>query len=152
MPRLLTLSLLLVAATPGFASADECLISSPGLAPSGGGMSGISIADPLVETFGNESVDVALEIDLGLRQPPPRGDELGMGDEGMLWCLSPDDPRCFPVDAPAGAPSFGDPMPSSVGPETPRVPPLTIPRAFERADVFPGPAGEKSRVERPPQG
>jgi hypothetical protein len=148
MARSLSLCFIVLAATPAVASADECMLSTVGR----GEVSGISIADPLVETFGNESVDVELEMRLGLRQVPSRRDVLGADEEGgTLWCLSPDDPRCYPVDGPTEAPPLSDPMPTSAAPEMPDVGERdvrSLPTAFEAQT---GPRGIRTRVERPPQ-
>lgn len=147
MPRLLTLTLALLAATPALASA-QCLVSSVGR----GEISGISVDDPLVEIFGYESVDVALELQLGLRQLPSRGDVRGADEEGgTLWCLSPNDPRCFPVDGPTEAPAPVDPMPSSSAPITPLVSAHSAATEPASSAVEAGPAGVATRVERPPR-
>ncbi len=147
MARSLCLCLAFLAATPALAFADECMLSAVGR----GEVSGISVVDPLIATFGNESVDVELEIRLGLRQVPSR-DSLGMDDEGgTLWCLSPDDPRCFPVEGPTEAPALTDPMPASAAPIAPDIDERGVrssPLAFETRM---GPPGVRARVERPPQ-
>jgi hypothetical protein len=154
MPRLPRYALVLLAGLmasvvfPAVASANACLISAVGR----GEMSGISVVDPLVEVFGNESVDVALELRLGLRQVPDR-DSLGSDEGGVLWCLSPDDPRCFPVDGPTEAPTLSERMPSSAAPERPRPEPhdAADPQQGSTIDQA-GPSGERTRVERPPRG
>jgi len=148
MPRLLSLCLIVVASAPAVASADECMLSSVGV----GEVSGISVADPLVAVFGNESVDVELELRLGLRQVPSRFDSLGVDDEGgVLWCLSPDDSRCFPVDGPTEAPSLADPTPSSPAQDLPRVS-ASRDKEEQLANASDaGPSGITTRVERPPR-
>ncbi len=148
MARFFSLLMAVLATTPAVASADECMLSTVGR----GEVSGISVPDPLVETFGNESVDVELEIRLGLRQVPGR-DTLSAGEEeGTLWCLSPDDPRCFPVDGPTEAPPLSDPMPTTAAPEMPDVGERDVRSSPTTFDIEAGPSGIRSRVERPPQG
>jgi hypothetical protein len=149
MARLLSLFLVVLAASPALASADECMLSAVGQ----GEVSGISVPDPLVETFGNESVDVELELRLGLRRVPNRRDALGVGEEGgTLWCLSPDDPRCFPVDGPTEAPPLSDPMPTTAAPEMPDVGEREVRDLPSMFETLTGPPGIETRIERPPQG
>jgi hypothetical protein len=149
MPRFFTLLLVLSAANPALASADECMLLS---VVGSGEISGISVDDPLVAVFGNESVDVALELRLGIRQLPIRGAALGTNDEGgLLFCLSPNDPRCSPVDGPTRAPSPMDWMPSSTAPATPAVAVLSPAAKSPKAVREVGPSGIATRVERPPR-
>jgi hypothetical protein len=70
--------------------------------------------------------------------------------DALLWCYTPDDPRCNPVDGPASAPEI-DSVHGKAAAAVPRVP--LAPRIVTlRAFVTSVPRrGELSRVERPPE-
>ncbi len=144
-------ALIALAVAPAVASADECLISSVGM----GEVSGISVEDPLVAVFGSESVDVALEIRLGLRQLPGDGPTDSLAgddsDNGVLVCFGPTGAECSPVDGPTEAPSLADPMPASQSPDLPLVAASAASEKTFAVTRRVGPSGTATRVERPPR-
>ena len=82
----------------------------------------------------------------------PRAERRRESDEGVLWCVSADDPRCSPRD---GAPNDGPssleaPHVASTTPAHPRLGPPASgglrPRHAEGGDR----PGVRDRVERPP--
>lgn len=154
MPRSLTLALLALPAlamTPTMAAADECMISTVGM----GEVSGISVEDPLVAVFGSESVDVGLELRLGLRQLPGDSDgdvlDAGAPAEGVLVCFGPTGAECMPVDGPTEAPSLADPIPASASPDLPSVTVFAATKTTFATTRRAGPSGTVTRVERPPR-
>lgn len=70
----------------------------------------------------------------------------------VLWCVSPDDPRCSPDDS-GEAPHRITLATSPVAaiPTTPRVPPAAVTRVELATDELPPSDGVRGGLERPPR-
>lgn len=86
----------------------------------------------------------------------PPGEPLGgesQGDEGVLWCASPDDPRCSPLDSGASGSSLAQAKLGCTGCNLPAHPVLREPAAMSCGGQYSGSAreGVLARLERPPR-
>jgi hypothetical protein len=131
------------------AAAQECMETSQ-IVPLPG-LSGISIDEPRVDVLGApQSIDPAVAEELRRSWDRAGYEHLRADGGAVLWCYTPDDPRCNPVDAPARAPQLlrTQGKATTTVPFVPDAP--SRPMQASHDDSRPH-SGVKSRVERPPR-